>query len=98
MPNAIKFEGFEPTSELRALAKELLWYLEGRSPSQSFATATLSKTAAKYAGTLEIAFNKGLFKTESLSLTAEECLQDLYSKALGLIKDWAFSRKLPSDI
>jgi hypothetical protein len=97
MPNDIKFKGFEPTSELRSLAKELLWYLEGRSPSQSSAQAVLSKEARSYQGVLEIFSNQGVFKAVASSLHPEECLQDLYKKALSLVRDWAFSRKSSTD-
>ena len=92
MPNDMKFEGFNPTSEIRSLAKELLWSLEGRSPSESFAVAQLSKDSKDYQAKLEISSNQGEFKAEASALSPEECLQELYNKALALINEWAFSR------
>ncbi len=92
MPNDMKFEGFIPTSELRALAKELLWTLEGHSPSKSHAVSKISKESADYKAELEISSNQGEFKAEANALTPEDCLNELYQKALAVIREWAFSR------
>lgn len=88
------FEGFEPSLELKSLAKELSWYLEGRSPSQSTSIAKLIKSNADYRGELEISYGQGVFKADASNANAEECLRDLYKKALSQVKTWALSRSL----
>lgn len=98
MPNDMIFEGFEPTLELKSLAKELLWYLEGRSPSTSSSVARLSKAAQDYQGELEISYNTGVLRAVSSHINPEECLQDLYKKALSQVKEWAFSRHQGEDL
>lgn len=98
MPNDMIFEGFEPSSELKSLAKELLWYLEGRSPSTSSSVARLSKASNDYQGELEISYGAGVLKAAANHINPEECLQDLYKKALSQVKEWAFSRNMGDEL
>ena len=87
-----KFEGFEPTSDLKALAKDVLWHVEEKSPSQSFHHAILKKTEKGYTGLIKVSSQVGVFEAEFTDLTPETVLETLYKKIKKDLSLWKKDR------
>ena len=94
MSDTFHFRGFEPTDEVKALAKELFHRLEGRSPSQSFQSGQLEKTREGYLGLFRVNSTVGNFKAQSQAEDPKECLQQIYSQVKDNLMKWSRSRIL----
>lgn len=89
---AFKFEGFEPTSDLRAFAKDVLWHVEEKAPSQSFHHAILKKTSKGYTGSIKVSSEVGIFEAEFSHETPETVLEALYKKIKKDLSLWKKDR------
>lgn len=89
---AFKFEGFEPTSDIKALAKDVLWHVEEKAPSQSFHHAILKKTDEGYTGSIKVSSQVGIFEAEFSDRTPETVLETLYKKIKKDLSLWKKDR------
>lgn len=89
---SFKFEGFEPTSELKARAKDVLWHVEEKAPSQSFHHAILKKTEVGYTGSIKVSSQVGVFEAEFSDHTPETVLDSLYKKIKKDLSLWKKDR------
>lgn len=92
MSEKFKFEGFEPTDEIRAYAKEVLWYVQDKSPWQSARQAMLRKTEKGYLGLMKISSMVGVFSTEFTADDPKQAIEGLYEKIGEILSTWSRQR------
>lgn len=87
-----KFEGFEPTPDLKSKAKEVLWHVEEKAPSESFHHAVLKKIPDGYIGLIKVSSQVGVFEAEVTDKTPEIVLEGLYRKLKKDLTLWKKDR------
>ena len=87
-----KFEGFEPSLELQAKAKEVLWHVEEKAPSESFHHAVLKKTKSGYEGLIKVSSQVGVFEAKLSDASPETVLDNLYRKIKKDLSLWKRER------
>ena len=90
----IKFEGFEPNSNLQKLAKDIIKYVEDRSPNQACHQAIISKTTDGFLGELKVSSLSGVFIVESQAESPSHVLNELYAKIRKELNHWLKNRDL----
>ena len=91
------YDGFTPSNELKASARELLGIIDSRSPSNSSKRTTfIKKDDGTYLGHIRISSENVLFFVEDHADTALELLNSLSIKMKLELKSWSNTKKLSS--
>lgn len=91
-PEFFSFEGFEPTQEIRSLAKDMMWKVEGRAPSKASRMASLTKQGDTYSGHMKISSVSGVFESESSGQDPKQVIETLSRDIHEKLNAWKRSR------
>ena len=86
------FHGFDPSAELLTITKDILWKVEGESPSKACNMAKITKVANGYTGMIKISSLSGVFIAESENAAPEVVANELYKKIHSELDNWKDSR------
>lgn len=92
MTSRFEFEGFEPTAELRQMAKEVLWRAERKAPSQAAVKAQIAKHHEGFEGNIQFSSRNGRIAAQSHGVSAQDTLDSLYTKIKEELVSWKKSR------
>ena len=92
MGASVDFSGFEPSSEVKSLAKKILWKVEADSPSNAAQQIHLSKKRGGFFAEIKISSEAGIFSAHTENQFAEKALKDLHSKIDLKLTAWKKNR------
>jgi hypothetical protein len=89
-----EFFGFEPSNEMRSVAKEILGHVVGDSPSDANSVAQLTKTQRGFEGLFRVSSIAGIFLAHVVEADPVRAMQKLHEKIFEQINKWKEKRDI----
>ena len=89
----LEFKGFEPTQELKKIAKGAIDRILGESPSDASSVVKLVKTSAGFEAVMKVTSLAGTFLAHATEADPVSAFERLFGKVEGQIQNWKQSRR-----
>ena len=88
----LEFKGFEPTQELKKLAKGTISRVLGGSPSDAASVIKLVKTASGFEAVMKVSSLAGTFLAQATAADPVSAIERILGKIEGQLETWKRSR------
>lgn len=93
-----EFFGFEPSNEIRSVAKEIIGHVVGDSPSDASSVAQITKTHKGFEGLLRVSSIAGTFLAHVVEADPVRAMQKLHEKMFEQLSTWKEKRELSGSL
>lgn len=93
-----EFFGFEPSNEIRSVAKEMIGNVVGDSPSDANSVAQLTKTQRGFEGLLRVSSIAGTFLAHVVETDPLSAMQKLHEKMFEQLSKWKERRLIEGSL